>query len=378
MNIAKPSASGTLARPALMAWIAGALAGLVLLAHFYGQRHTDFEQVTLAKGTTAVYASVGSDRIHCADDRDIAQCLSGAARRGARGAVLWLGNSQLHAVNQFHPGEHSAAAELFPRLQARGLDLLTFSQPNANLQEHAVLTASLLDRLPVAALLLPVVFDDMREDGVRESLRETLHAPAAAARLRSFPAGRAILAANKTAPAGGETGAIRQTLQERLEAASTGWLDAHSKAWAARSEVRGDILLALYGVRNTVFGIRPDTARRVIPSRYEANFNALAMTLDLAREKRIPVFLYVAPIRQDVKLPYVPAQYEKFKHEIQALAQAKGATYLNWEGLVPVEHWGSKDATTVGGEVEIDYMHFRAAGHKLLADAAFEALKAVR
>ena len=364
-------------RWALVAWLLGAACGLGALVHFYGNRHTDFEQVTLAKGTTAVYATVGEDRIHCADDRDMALCLNGAARRGARGVVVWLGNSQLHAINQFHAGERSAAAELFTQLQARGLDLLVFSQPNANLQEHAVVAAALFDRIQVAALLLPVVFDDTREDGVRESLRETLHAPAVVRRLHPFKAGQAMLAANKSTSAGSETGAIRQTLQERMESTSLAWLDAHSTAWAARSEVRGDLLLALYGIRNTVFGIRPDTARPVIASRYDANLAALAMTLEMASQKHVPVFLYVAPIRQDAKLPYIPAQYETFKRDVQALAQAKGAAYLNWESLVPVDDWGSKQGTTISTDAEIDFMHFRAAGHRILANAAFEALKAV-
>jgi len=359
----------------LWAWLAGAALGLALLVGLYGRRATDFEQVTLAKGTTAVYAEVDGQRIHCADDRDMQLCVQGARKRGAPGEVVWLGNSQLHAINQFKVGERSAASQLFDHLKADGRDLLAFSQPNANLQEHAVVFAAALEQLKVEALLLPVVMDDTREDGVRETLRNMLHSPGVAARLGRYPSGVTLLKLNKTSGDGRETGAIRQTLQERMEGSATAWLDAHATFWAARKEVRGDVFLALYGLRNTVFGIRPDSVRRVIPSRYADNMGALELILAMAQAEHVPVRLYIAPIRQDAKLPYDMGQYGQFKSELASLAQKYKTTLLNWEALVPAEHWGSKDATSLGGAVEIDYMHFRADGHALLAEAAYRALK---
>ena len=375
MNSSSSVTDVLLPRWSLWAWLLGAVIGLSLLIGIYGRQATDFEQVTLAKGTTAVYAEVSGQRIHCADDRDMQLCVQGARQRGATREVVWLGNSQLHAINQLRKGERSAAAQLFDRLKADGRDLLAFSQPNANLQEHAVVFAAALDQLKVEALLLPVVMDDTREDGVRETLRKMLHSPGVAARLSRYPAGATLLRLNKTSSEGAETGAIRKTLQERMEGAATTWLDEHATFWAARKEARGDVMLALYSLRNSVFRIRPDTVRRLIPSRYAANMAALELILAMANAERVPVRLYIAPIRQDAKLPYDAGQYAQFKSEVAALAQSYQGTLLNWEALVLPEFWGSKDATSLGGEVEIDYMHFRADGHALLAEAAYRALK---
>ena len=44
-------------------------------------------------------------------------------------------------------------------LSYRFSSIITFSQPNANLQEHYVLFEYLRHRLPVRTLILPLVFD---------------------------------------------------------------------------------------------------------------------------------------------------------------------------------------------------------------------------
>ncbi len=67
-------------------------------------------------------------------------------------------------------------------------------------------------------------------------------------------------------------------------------------------------------------------------------------------------------------MPYDLVQYSSFKKEIKVIADKYGARYVNLENLVPAEWWGTKAATTIGGGEELDFMHFQAGGHKLLAD----------
>ncbi len=50
--------------------------------------------------------------------------------------TLWLGNSQIHAINRFSPGEETASPELHRLFFRLNHYFLTFSQANANLQEH--------------------------------------------------------------------------------------------------------------------------------------------------------------------------------------------------------------------------------------------------
>lgn len=360
----------------LLAWVAGAVVGLLVVKALYAAAQTDFEAVTLAKGTTTVRANVGSFPIHCEDDRDWARCVAGAKARGVRRVALWLGNSQLHAINQFKPGDVNATPLLHDALLSDGLDLITISVPNANLQEHAVDFAAVLEALPLDTLVLPVVFDDMREDGVRAEMHQMLQSPAVQQLFQGFDVGRQIIAANKPRATESATGAIRETVQEVAERRLTALLDVHSPVWHARAEAQGQIFLALYRFRNAVFNIKPQTARRMIPARYNTNFEALRMTLDIAKRRGVRVVLYVAPIRNDLPTPYFPDQYARLKREVGELATQYGTRLVNLESLVPAEFWGTKDSTSIGEEAEVDYMHFQAGGHRLLAQALASAVRA--
>ena len=86
------------------------------------------------------------------------------------------------------------------------------------------------------------------------------------------------------------------------------------------------------------------------------------------------MLLYIVPLRDDVKVPYDLDQYGEFKSEIQLIAKKSGVRFANFESLVPAEFWGTKSATTFGSIPELDFMHFQAGGHQLLADAIYEEL----
>jgi hypothetical protein len=69
-----------------------------------------------------------------------------------------------------------------------------------------------------------------------------------------------------------------------------------------------------------------------------------------------------------VEIPYVQSEYDYFKKEIFLLAREHGVNYVNFENLVPSTFWGEKTGTKIGAQVEIDFMHFQARGHTLLAN----------
>ena len=83
-------------------------------------------------------------------------------------SILWLGNSQLHLVNQFRQGDEVAPYWMRAGLSCPDVTVpFGFSLANANLQEHYVLATYAVARLPVRLILLELCFDDMREDGLR-------------------------------------------------------------------------------------------------------------------------------------------------------------------------------------------------------------------
>ena len=70
-------------------------------------------------------------------------------------------------------------------------------------------------------------------------------------------------------------------------------------------------------------------------------------------------------------------EYAAFKAEMATLADRPDVRFANLEDLVPADLWGAKAATTLGGGEELDFMHFQAGGHRLLAAALYRELQAL-
>jgi hypothetical protein len=353
----------------------GAIVAWAVLASLVLQPQRDLEEFALGFETQSHFATVDGVPIHCSDLDEAQPCLDGHAARGGRPVALWLGNSQLHAINQLKDADRSAAEILHHSLDGAGIDVVAFSIPNANYQELLVYFGFLSKRLPVRSLIVPLVFDDFRELGLRGVASIALEDPDVVAFLEDSEAGRSILA-DRSQRDEGSLAALEGTVQERSESALDGWLSDHWELWSLRPKARGRLLTRLFVLRNTVFGITPQSKRPVIPGRLRLNFDAYAAMLDQARERDIEVVTYVVPLRNDVEVPYIASEYEAFRREAQRVAEEHGARFADFDDLVPGEYWGMKDSTTLGEGVELDFMHFQGAGHELLADAVERLLSA--
>jgi hypothetical protein len=346
-----------------LAWIA--------LASVFLDRKTNFEDASaLGAATTAAFAAVSGYPIHCSDSRNSNACIQGAKARGATKSVLWLGNSQLHSINQWSPGETEAVPRLFHRLQPLGLDLVAFSQPNASLQEHYVVFEYLRTQIPLSVVILPAVFDDTREEGLRPEIGDYLKSPDVQYALSRTDIGIKLLAKsqNSISAEDADTAGIARTLQQEVEQTINSWLTDHSRLWAARPEMRGELMLQLYQLRNRVFNIKPTTKRKAISGRYRDNLASLESTLASALSKGIKAIVYIAPLRNDVAPPYEMIEYRRFIADVEVLSKQYKAQFANLENLVPARLWGLKNSTSETGQLELDFMHFSAGGHELLAD----------
>jgi hypothetical protein len=339
---------------------------LVLLSGKYVGKKTDFgDAAAMGAATTSMFGARGAFRIHCQPD-EVDLCVQGVKARNLTRRGLWLGNSQLHAVNQFRAGERNAPDLLSERLAGKSLDLVTVSLGNGNLQEHLVLFHYLLDRIRPDILILPVVFDDMREDGLRDDVAALTRDERTAQRLKESEIGRKLL---EKAPSSAPQPTVHATPQERTEAWLNSWLEQHVPLWWARPEMRGDLFINLYRLRNTVFGITPSSKRKVILGRYASNMMAYETLLQAAMASGVRVLIYVAPIGSDHgERPYVESEYQRFKEDIAALSRLYGTDLENFEDLISEPLWGLKDSTVAGRSAEPDFMHFTAAGHRILAE----------
>lgn len=355
--------------------LGGVSISLIFLFFKYDDEVTDFgDAAAMGASTVSLFATRAEHPIHCQPGEALELCVKGAHARAFSIRALWLGNSQLHAVNQLGAGERNAPDILAERLAERSIDLITVSAGNANLQEHMVLFNYLLDRLEPNILILPVVFDDTREDGIRDGIADLLNDDKLLHTLNESDIGANLV--NEMLPK--IVLEDKKTLQGRSEAWINAWLDRNLTLWHARPEMRGDLFIWLYRLRNTLFGIKPSSKRKIIPKRYANNMDAYEMILLAAAKFNVRVLVYFAPIGSHRgERPYEESEYQRFKEEIATLAQQYGANLENFEDLVPAPLWGQKESTTTSESSELDFMHFTAAGHIILADQIAERLSTV-
>lgn len=355
---------------------------LILLHRITNFKPTiNFDEVGLGVGTSSYTPQIGDHPIHAIHSlKEIASIQQGVQQRKASQTLLWLGNSQLHGINQYKQGDRNAVEALHQALRPSGKDVIAFSLPNANLQEHYLLFAYFVEHFKLTQLLIPVFLDDTRENGIRNTLIDVPLGLAVQQTLAGTTIGQKILeqtvasAPSAATQGSAETAGIKATIQEKVETAMTGWLSEHSQIWRSREQARGDIYLLLYNTRNKVFGIRPESQRKIIPANYQANMAAFEAILSLAQQKGIQVQVYIPPIRHDISLPYDPNEYSTFKQYVSTLCTKYRAGWINLEKTVPDKYWKINRVGKDGAST-LDFMHFEAPGHEILADTLFDHLQ---
>ncbi|MBX9788280.1 MAG: hypothetical protein K2Y37_05150 [Pirellulales bacterium] len=365
-----PRSAWTLGMPL----VAGAVLAAFWLHSTFGSDETNYEDFALGENTLAVYADYQGDLIHGQDHTNVDKVLAGWKRRGERPVGLMLGNSQIHGINQYAPGQENVPPLLFKRCLPRGMDVLTFTQPSASLQEHYILFEYLRQRFPLRFLVLPTVFINQRNIDIRASVAASLSDKETRAALEESAVGRHLVALHgaeveSEAEADANLAGVRETTAERSERALNTWLDKRWSLWRARPQERGYVVTELSRVRNTLLGISGESKRGIVPAAYEANLEALAAILTSAHKHGIAVLVYITPIRRDIEPPYFADEYDKFCQDVEHVAAEHHAYFANYGGLVPDKFYGTHDSMVFGQRVQPDFFHFQAEAHTILAQA---------
>ncbi len=274
---------------------------------------------------------------------------------------IWLGNSQMHCINQLQAGDQVASAHAS---QIMGFPVFGLSIPNASLRENYAVTAWALSKAKPKWVIVPVVYYMFRMYDLRTAFAD-IYDDQAKAKLASTPSGVELLKEieklgveeNKDAQG---TSRLGFSLQDYSERHLNDALSSFSQVWRDRDQSYAAVVADWYNWRQWAMRIKTDTKRPMIPARLAANMKALESLIELAKLNGAKVLVYVAPIRWDVEPPYELPQYHSWKVELQKLCEKDGATYLDLDHLIPDTLWG-----TVSDQV--DFMHFQGKGHEILA-----------
>ena len=214
--------------------------------------------------------------------------------------------------------------------------------------------------------------------GIRENFQSLVFLPETKERLAKTSIGKKIIGqCTASAIDDDQQQAKDQTIQDQSEKYLNDKVASYSEVWANRPDLRGKLFVSLYKFRNYMLGINASSKRRILHGSYVMNLEALKVIIESARKANIEVLTYIAPIRNDVPIPYDDNEYASFKKEVAAITRAADGTLANLETLVPNQNWGTKTSTGLKGGPEVDFMHFQSEGHERLANAIDENLQTI-
>ncbi len=359
--------------------------GVVLALGFleYVRTHilVRLDEVALGTETTSVISHESVDAIHCMDATDHSSCVETYKKTDDIPTIVWLGNSQLHAINRYKQGQKNAPALLHAILLERGRFLTTYSQPNANIYEHAVVFNGIYDEYQPKLLVLALCFDDFREFSVRENIASFVKNTAVNKRITQtqywgllkpmlvdIEYGVDPAIKNENLPS------TTVPLQNKVETWLTNELSDHSLLWESRPGLRGTAASAIHKLRNKILGIHSYSKRHVDQGIYKERMHFLDLFLADVRKQDTDVLVYIPPYRDDIEGPYVESEYRSFKKDVENLVGIHKGHYADIEKVVPGPEWGMVTDYIFGFE-EYDFMHFTASGHQKLSNAVDKILK---
>lgn len=345
------------------------LFAIILLYLFLPKNNISLNDLAYEEYTKRVMGYVNGERVHCNDLDDIHLCLESYKKNGhGDPVILWFGNSQLHSINSYSQGDETASSLLHMALRKKGYYLITFSQPNANLQEHFLLFSYLLNQFPVKNLILSIVYDDMREDEIRASINKTLEDTHVLNEVDKTTIGKnLIINYQKKYLINNDKIAHKETNHDYWENLISKKLEKIWLLWSERDSLRSHLFHNLYLLRNTILGIDATAIRKKILGPYIKNMTAYKEILSLAEKNKIGILVYIQPIRNDMKIPYDLNEYNLFKKEIATMSEISGVYFSDLDNIVPGEFWGQTSSINIKNYKDLDFMHFQAEGHELLS-----------
>ena len=358
----------------------------VLGFNLLGSRAAQFDPTMpgLGRDTTALGSSLFEGRVVSGypSNAPVVAETARLFRQQGHQVALWLGASQVHAINDYASGDELAVVYANRAAAERGASVryVQISDPNANLNE--MLSAYLqLRQLGVRPdwIIVPLVYDDLREPSIRPGYLETLAPSLDALRSEGGPGIENLITERdrmsgempQRAPV--DRSAVSGTPQEQLEDYLVAHLEGTWEAYRNRNKVSA--LIEVEGraafMRVLMSGDRP--FRIDVPADMaQWNGRALDSIIQMARVDGYRVLMYLQPYRPGEELFHYDRQaYEAFAAATASRCARDGVTLVDLSNLVPAELYG------LTSDGQPDVFHFRDGGHRLLGGAVDRQLESV-
>ena len=366
----------------LLELLAAAICSIICIKTIFAKK-VNFDNFDLGNETSSYLATVNNKPIHLTRliTEDCNAMQTGWAERGKKNVVFILGNSQTHSINFYQQGQSTFPEILTTKPELKAFDVLTHSIPNANLQQFYLSFEYFKTKYPIKKVIVPICPDDLRENNLNltnffkalvddkfilnDKNELALDINKSLTKLENE--GNTTIDTNKLHK---KVAVSNQTTQEIVEQYLNESLDKKFDFWRDRENIRGDYFVFLYKLRNTLLRINSQTPRSIGKDLAEKNIAALAQLIESAKKDNTELYLYIPPLRVDIATPYIAKEYTSYVEEIKNLAKENSKVYFKQiDSIIPGNLWGYKAATDYITKKDYDFMHFKALGHKIVADS---------
>ena len=268
-------------------------------------------------------------------------------------SILFLGNSQMGAINNFKSGDLSYISFLSKNLKSKKstISIKGLWLPNANIKEFEMIHQT-LDKCDINTklIMIPVFLDDTRINDIRDELD-------------NYP----YLICQKEK----SINSVNSPNLSNIEKLNNN-IKKRFKVFEDLDGLNEKFRIDIYKIRNYFFNIKPTTIRNIRKTSYEDNINSLSNIIKVRGNKKLKTLVYIPPLLNSNNggpIPYKKIDYINFKKQISKICKPQNCIYLNLENEVPTNLWGLKMSTNFKTQKEeLDFMHFTGQGHKIFAD----------
>lgn len=301
-------------------------------------------------------------------------------RDEAGALIVWIGNSHLHAINGLQPGDQVSSYYLHVLLNGEtwpgDTPCFGLSYPNLHFIEQFLLTLWLMESADLPGDLVIVTgyrYHETRNKGVRSELKPMLHDPVIREWINEhheleteFPdAFRELRSEMTHDPAAGKD---EKDIETMLREAVWDRLPVFSR----RGDINANLRLMLARLRKFVFRIDTSTKRGVLLSRYVTSMDFMELAARAAAETGTRMLMYNVPLRPGVDSPFPEKEYRMYVEDMERIAAEAGpdVAFRDYDPVIPQPDWG-----TFYTSGQPDYSHFKASGHRILAEAVARDLR---
>ncbi|MGC1966899.1 MAG: hypothetical protein WA673_10580 [Candidatus Acidiferrales bacterium] len=305
---------------------------------------------------------------------------NGFTRESSRPAILYFGDSQTMALVDWRPGDLTAPQWLqiflLRRLgEAHAPVVILGSQANLNMAEFLIELVSATQWNPpvIQTVIASLALKEWTRLGIRDTIAAEARAPEVRATLAALVASHpdltdadAVLkplvssAPRSQASQVSNPRSVYNRFNDQIQRVAD-----MLPLFSVRPYLYADLSVAYINARNWLLNIRTDTPRPVPAQAFRGSLELLEITLDYAQARKIPVVLYLAPVRNVEPNPNLPVDLEHFDKSVQAIAEEHNVVTLNYSNLVPDNLWiRSPDDSR---DPDRDFAHFTGDAHKLVA-----------